>query len=348
MGIMQTMLGGGTSLALDIAEYVSNNWASFHKGIHLTSQTNSMVGNRFVTDGLDDYGGVLYGPDTTLEETYQPILANYSLAQFPYNVPATTIFYFDIKSESFYNHGLNTASTDFPRTPQFMAGTNSISGAAVPLPIVVANEQQPPAAYSWYESSPNVFVRLGGTWATQANTVVAAPVLLNCKDLKSSIFYMSAINMRLSSPSTLAVPGYWSTVYDTGATGFTIRVVGQESVDGEVFDVNGFVMNTSAVSFSVLPGDLVVAIGGIARHFTEIVPANDMYLVTSWTRKRVLTVFPPLNSTDAGQSMTVWFSRATATYTVPRTMSTSIAGQFPNSRIMVFRMLEQYSARPLG
>ena len=153
----------------------------------------------------------------------------------------------------------------------------------------------------------------GRNYGAQQREIYTESLGLDIKGINLARFYHEGQGTSTDAPTVLALPFTWAKVADSGAVGFTL--------DGGL----QLIAETNA-TFSVLPNDLIIAWTVLAKHPVDAVPALDADLVYSWTRQ--------LSNRD-GQNyygMSIWFSKATATYNISKAKAA-----YPGSRFVVFR-----------
>ena len=303
--------------ATSLTDYMtsSGNWAKFYKGQMVTTSTNIVTA-----------GNVSYGYDDQSSNSFYSVVADYSLADIPFNYSNSTIIYLEYKVSPFFDTNAGGFSSVAPRSPKF--GVTSIYNVnANANPYTAYEEAFPNPAGVYYLTDLNDAVNVYGNYAMQARSVSVANVPINPKDITSTVFYQNGFNNASDSPSTLTIPGYWRKVSDSGATGFSYDVVA--SVEGEsqtVYQYGNIIDTDTPATFSVKEGDLVIATTMLAKHPVNAIPSGDVKLLYTWNRARVL------NGGNNAHGMSIWFSTVDAAYSVSRAID-----QYPGARFLVFR-----------
>lgn len=153
----------------------------------------------------------------------------------------------------------------------------------------------------------------GRNYGAQQREIYTESLGLDIKGINLARYYHQGQGTSTDAPTALVLPYTWTKVADSGAVVFTD--------DGGL----KLIAETDA-TFSVQPNDLVIAWTVLAKHPVDAVPALDAELLYSWTRQ--------LSNRD-GQNyygMSLWFSKATATYNISKAKA-----NFPGSRFVVFR-----------
>ena len=300
MAVQQMLLGGGLSLQY-IIDYICANWSMFYKG-DMVSPTVQHYDNGNVSSVN---GG-----------SWIQLPASYDLSAIPISLPSTTVIYQELKLDPDGEPNDGGFANTYPGSGYRINSYTITNPSMVYTEAFPSNSDGDSNVISYEDPlNPGTYLYLYVTGA-QGRSLATKSYSLPTKDVVSSSFFINPYRNAYTSPSQLVLPGVWEQVSDSGAIAFP-------EAGG-----NAYVMDTTSTSnVSVLQGDLVIGITGLAKHPVDAMDPDHVQLFYSWARNA--------DNADPGScahGMSLWFSKVAETISISRAID-----QYPAARFVVFR-----------